>query len=97
MSKTYYVYLLLCSDETYYTGFTSNIDMRLMQHQTSYYKGSYTSSRLPVELVWYELFSDPYSAIDWEKRIKSWSKVKKKALINGEFEKLPGLSKKKFN
>jgi putative endonuclease len=51
-------------------------------------KGTYTSTRLPVTLVWLETFSDPNQAIMVEKQIKGWSRRKKEALINEEWDKL---------
>uniref|UniRef100_UPI00404B066F GIY-YIG nuclease family protein n=1 Tax=Gelidibacter sp. TaxID=2018083 RepID=UPI00404B066F len=95
--KVYYVYILKCSDDTYYTGFTSNLEKRLIEHQSGFYKESYTHSRRPVVLVFYAEFTDPNIAIQTEKQIKKWSKAKKEAAINNEFEKLPNLSKKKFD
>lgn len=95
--KTYYVYILSCSDNTYYTGFTSNLPQRLEDHQHRKYLNSYTASRQPVALVFYCTFSEASMAIAAEKQIKKWSQAKKKALINGEYEKLPNLAKKKFN
>jgi putative endonuclease len=92
--KSYYVYILKCNDGKYYTGVTSNIDKRYAQHQSSFYKDSYTSKRLPVELVFYAEFSIPGIAIEKEKQIKKWSKAKEEALINNE--DLPNLAKKKF-
>ncbi|MFL1012251.1 GIY-YIG nuclease family protein [Flavisericum labens] len=94
--KIYYVYILKCSDGSYYTGFTSNLENRFVEHQMGKHKDSYTSTRRPVELVFYAEFTDPNLAIQAEKQIKKWSKVKKEALINNEFDKLPNLSKKKF-
>ncbi|MEZ4793523.1 MAG: GIY-YIG nuclease family protein [Gelidibacter sp.] len=94
--KFYYVYILKCSDDTYYTGFTSNLEQRLTEHQSGKHRDSYTYSRRPVTLEFYQEFVDPNQAIMIEKQIKKWSKVKKEALINGEFEKLPNLAKKKF-
>ena len=94
--KIYYVYILKCADDTYYTGITSNIDKRYAQHQSSYYEDSCTSKRLPVDLVFYAEFSMPGIAIEKEKQIKRWSKAKKEALINDKFEDLPNLAKKKF-
>ncbi len=95
--KTYYVYILKCSDGTYYTGFTSNLEKRFVEHQTGRHKDSYTYSRRPLNLVFYAEFTDPNKAIAAEKQIKKWSKTKKEALINNEFEKLPNLSKKNFS
>ena len=95
--KTYYVYILHCSDDTYYTGFTSNLERRLIEHQSGKHLDSYTYSRRPLTLVFYAEFTDPNIGIETEKQIKSWSKAKKEALINNEFDKLPNLAKKKFN
>ena len=90
--KTYYVYILLCSDSSYYTGITNNIDKRIKEHNHSLNKTSYTYSRRPVKLVYKESFQSPNDAILWEKRIKGWSRKKKEALINGDFEELKRLS-----
>ena len=95
--KTYYVYILSCSDGSYYTGVTSNLTQRLEDHQHRKHLNSYTSSRLPVELVYYCTFTEITMAISTEKQIKKWSKAKKEALINEEYDKLPNLAKKKFN
>ncbi len=94
--KLYYVYILECSDGTYYTGFTSDLEHRYMQHQAGAYFDSYTYSRRPVVLVFYTAFTDPNLAIQTEKQIKKWSKAKKEAAIHNMFEKLPNLSKKRF-
>ncbi|WP_300021909.1 GIY-YIG nuclease family protein [uncultured Maribacter sp.] len=93
---TYYVYILECADSSFYTGITSNLTQRLESHQSGKYKDSYTTKRRPVNLVYYCEFTDPNLAIETEKRIKKWSKAKKKALIAGGHEKLQNLSKKKF-
>jgi putative endonuclease len=95
--KTYFVYILNCSDNTFYTGITSNLTKRLIEHKKGIYNGSYTSTRRPVSLVFYAEFTDVNMSIDAEKQIKKWSKAKKQALIDGEFDKLPNLAKKKFN
>ena len=94
--EIYYVYILLCADKTYYTGITSDLTDRLFKHQHKKYTKSYTSSRLPVTLVFHCEFTDPDLAISTEKQIKKWSRAKKAALINGEYDKLPNLAKKKF-
>ena len=95
--KKSYVYILLCSDETYYTGVTSNLDNRIQEHQSGKHPKSYTYNRRPVKLVYYAEFTDIRIAISTEKQIKKWSRLKKEALINNEYEKLPNLSRKKFN
>ncbi|MEN8928258.1 MAG: GIY-YIG nuclease family protein [Flavobacteriales bacterium] len=94
--KKYYVYILKCSDETYYVGITSRINERIIEHQTGFHPESYTNSRRPVELVFYSEFSDVRVAISREKQIKRWSRLKKEALINGEYDELVNLAKKSF-
>ena len=95
--KTYYVYILKCSDKTYYTGITSQPFKRLNEHNSGKHFGSYTYYRRPVELVYYCEFTNVELAIEMEKQLKKWSRSKKEALINNKFEKLPNLSKKDFN
>jgi len=95
--KIHVVYILKCSDNTYYTGITSNLSKRLIEHKSGKHKDSYTYNRRPFILEFYAEFTNVDLAIDTEKQIKKWSRAKKQALINGEFEKLPNLSKKKFN
>jgi len=94
--KIYYVYILKCSDKTYYTRFTSDLEKRIIEHQEGKHLESYTYKRRPLKLVFYAEFTNVGFAIDTEKQIKKWSKVKKEALINDEYEKLPNLAKKKF-
>lgn len=92
----FYVYILECSDQTYYTGITNNVDKRVNEHQLGLHPGSYTYDRRPVELVYYETFTDPDTAIAFEKKIKKWSHAKKKALIEANYHLLPSLAKKKI-
>lgn len=93
---SYYVYILLCSDGTYYTGVTNNLKRRIQEHKSGNNKDSYTSNRLPVELKFHAPFNDITQAISFEKKIKKWSKAKKEALISGAWDKFPNLAKKKF-
>ena len=95
--KVYYVYILKCSDKTFYTGITSNLDKRMIEHNTGKHKDSYTFNRRPLTLEFYAEFTNVDIAIETEKQIKKWSHAKKQAMINSEFEKLPNLSKKKFS
>lgn len=67
----WHVYLLKCSDGTYYTGCTNNIDERMKRHNRR--EVLYTSTRLPFELVTYIVFTDKYKAYDFEKYLKSGS------------------------
>ena len=86
------VYILLCADDTYYTGVTSDLNRRIARHEVGYFEGSYTSTRLPVKLLWGNYFQSNLEAIAWEKKIKKWSKAKKEALIRGDFDSLRNLS-----
>jgi putative endonuclease len=88
---TGYMYILKCSNDSYYTGSTQNLDVRLKQHQNG--KGAnHTKKHLPVELVYWEEYKRIDSAFYREKQIQGWSRLKKEALINGELELLPKLS-----
>ena len=76
-----YTYILICSDGSYYTGSTKNIDTRLMQHQAGE-GANYTRKRLPIKLVYYEDYTRIDQAFYREKQIQGWSRKKKEALIN---------------
>jgi len=89
----YFVYILKCSDNSYYTGVTSDFEKRIYEHQNGLIADCYTLSRRPVVLALLEEFSDIRDAIDREKQIKRWSRKKKEALIAKDFEKLKYYSK----
>jgi putative endonuclease len=91
--KLYFVYILKCNDDSFYTGFTNNLDRRLYEHNAGLSKDSYTCDKRPVELVWYEMFTEPTQAILIEKKIKGWSRRKKQALIDEDWDKLVKYSK----
>jgi len=86
-----WVYILQCSDGSYYTGKTQNLELRIAQHQNGTYKG-YTSERLPIELVYVQEFPTYNEAIQAERQIKGWSRAKKEALIKSDFKLLHELS-----
>ena len=92
--KNYFVYILECSDKSYYTGVTNNLEKRLAEHQSGDIHG-YTSTRLPVKLVYSASFNDINEAIKFEKQLKGWSRKKKEALMRGDFDALVSLSKGK--
>jgi putative endonuclease len=96
LMKIYYVYILECSDGTFYTGITSNLERRIIEHISGIDQNSYTFKRRPINLKFYAEFTEPSRAIETEKQIKKWSKDKKIALINNKFEDLKNLAKKKF-
>jgi putative endonuclease len=87
-----YLYILKCTDGSYYTGSTRSIESRLDQHHLG--KGSqYTSTRLPVELVCLEEYERIDEAYAREKQVQGWNRRKKEALIKSEYNTLPVLSK----
>jgi len=91
--KTYFVYILKCSDNSYYTGFTNNIERRFNEHEKGLNKECYTFNKRPLLLEWFETFNDVLDAIAIEKKIKGWSRRKKEALINQDWDKLVEYSK----
>ncbi|MBT5337919.1 GIY-YIG nuclease family protein [Candidatus Falkowbacteria bacterium] len=86
--KTYFTYILKCSDGSFYTGITNDLDARLSGHQRGLNSKSYTYSRRPVKLVYSNDFYDVNEAISLEKQIKGWSRRKKIALIEGRIDDL---------
>ncbi len=76
-----YVYILKCSDNTLYTGWTNDLEKRLLTHNNG--KGAkYTRGRLPVEIIYHEKFQDKSSALKREHEIKKLSRTEKLSLIN---------------
>jgi predicted GIY-YIG superfamily endonuclease len=90
----FYVYMLKCNDDAYYVGHTDNIENRIAQHNAGL--SSYTSIRLPIKLVFIELFQTRDEAFIIERKVKSWSRKKKEALIDQNWSKLNTHAKKKF-
>ena len=75
--KYYYVYILKCNDDSYYTGVTNDIEKRLGEHNSDHSVTAYTYKRRPVQLVYCQQFNDIKQAIELEKQIKGWSRKKK--------------------
>ena len=92
---TFYVYMLHCSDHSYYIGHTDNLEKRLEQHQQGSINQSYTFRRRPVTLVHQETFNTREEALSAERQLKGWSRAKKKALIRGDWEEIKHLSNMK--
>lgn len=90
--KELFVYILKCSDQSYYVELTNNVNKRFEEHSLGLHVHSYTHSKRPLELMWFNKFSSELEAIEWEKKIKNWTRKKKEALINGNFELLKNLS-----
>jgi putative endonuclease len=87
----FWVYILRCSDGSYYTGHTDNLEKRIAEHKSGEIPG-YTSTRRPVELVFEEVFQSRDEALASELRIKGWSRKKKEALIRGDWAEVRRLA-----
>lgn len=84
---TFWAYILRCSDGSYYTGHTEDLDVRIHQHQTGALKG-YTHDKRPVELMWSQNFDTRDDAFTAEIQVKRWSRAKKESLISGQYGRL---------
>ncbi|WP_152286669.1 GIY-YIG nuclease family protein [Flavicella marina] len=87
-----YMYILLCSNGSYYTGSTRNLDKRLMEHDNGN-GANHTKKFPPVKLLYYEEYDRIDIAFYGEKQIQKWSRKKKEALIKGDLEELIEYSK----
>jgi putative endonuclease len=95
MSEGAWLYILKCSDGSYYIGTTrTSLEIRVAQHNTGAFEG-YTLTRRPVELIFSQWFDQITDAIENERKLKKWSRAKKEAFIRGDFESLRQLAKRK--
>ncbi len=90
-----YMYILECSDGSYYTGSTKHLELRVQQHQAGE-GANHTAEHLPVKLLYYEEYDRIDHAFYREQQIKKWNRKKKEALINGDVSLLSELAKKVF-
>ena len=95
MRNIYTVYILRCADGSYYTGMTSTVEDRMLQHHQGIHKDAYTASRCPLSLVYTAEFQEVFDAIAWERQIKRWSRKKKEALIHNDSNTLHFLSQRR--
>ena len=87
-----FMYILQCSDGSFYTGSTWDLDARLYEHQNGI-GANYTKKRLPVQLIYFEYYDRIADAFYREKQIQGWSRRKKIALIQDKPELLVEYSK----
>ena len=90
---SFWVYILRCADNSYYTGHTDNLEGRIAKHQTGETQG-YTSTRLPVKLVFSEQFPTREEALTCERQIKGWGRNKKEALMRGDWAEVSRLARR---
>jgi putative endonuclease len=76
----HYVYVLRCADDSLYTGYTTDVERRVAEHDAG--EGAkYTRGRTPVELVHVESFDSQSAAMSREYEIKQWSRRRKQRLV----------------
>jgi putative endonuclease len=90
-----HTYIVECADGSFYVGSTWDLDRRLWQHNTPDQGPIYTRQRRPVRLAWSAYFGSIEQAFQYEKQVQGWSRKKREALIRGDFEGLPALSRRK--
>ena len=86
------MYILICSNGNYYIGSTTDLSVRMMEHQKGI-GAHFTNKHLPVELIYYEECPRIEDAFQREKQIQGWSRKKKEALMKRQKEELIKLSK----
>jgi putative endonuclease len=77
----YFVYILLCSDKTMYTGITTNLERRVKEHNNSKLGAKYTKPRRPVKLIYSKEFTNRSESSKEEARIKRLSRKEKTNLV----------------
>jgi predicted GIY-YIG superfamily endonuclease len=90
---SFWVYILRCNDGSYYTGHTDDLELRLANHSSGEL-GGYTSTRLPIKLVFSEQFPTREKALASEQRIKGWSRKKKEAMMRGDWSEVSRLARR---
>ena len=78
----WYVYIVECADGSLYTGITTDVNRRLLEHNYSFKAAKYTRSRRPVRMIWTKEVSNRSEASKEEYRIKRLSRKNKLKLIN---------------
>ncbi len=89
----FYIYILHCSDNSYYTGHTDNLEKRIAEHKSGTIPSCYIFKRRPLTLVFSQEFSTREEALASEQQIKGWSRKKKEAMIRGDWEEVSRLAK----
>ncbi|MCX6075049.1 MAG: GIY-YIG nuclease family protein [Campylobacterales bacterium] len=89
----FYIYILHCSDNSYYTGHTDNLEKRISEHTSGAIPSCYTFKRRPLTLIFSQEFGTREEALASEQQIKRWSRKKKEAMIRGDWEDVSRLAK----
>jgi predicted GIY-YIG superfamily endonuclease len=88
----FWVYILRCSDGSYYTGHTDNLKKRIGEHKAGAILSCYTFKRRPIEAVFSQEFSTREQALSSEQQIKGWSRKKKEAMMRGDWAEVSRLA-----
>ena len=86
--EQYFVYILRCSNDSFYIGLTNDLIKRFQEHEEGKYATCYTFKRRPLKLVYYETIPFLKEAVERETQLKKWSRKKKEALIKRDYHKL---------
>ena len=87
----WFVYILACSNNSYYVGHTNDLSARFTRHQKGQ-GAKHTAQNRPATILYHESFPNELAAIRRERQLKHWSRAKKEALIAGDKERLRALS-----
>ena len=91
--RSAWMYIVECTDGSYYTGSTDDLEGRLWQHNETEFGAKHTRRRRPVKLVYSEEYGNIAEAYAREREVHGWSRAKKIALIERRFGDLPQLSR----
>jgi putative endonuclease len=94
---SFWVYILRCTDGSYYTGHTDNLETHLGQHSAGVLPNCYTFNRRPLELVFLQEFVTREEALTSEQQIKGWSRKKKEAMMRGDWAEVSRLARSSFD
>lgn len=93
-AMSWFVYILICADNSYYVGHARDLAQRVSEHNVG--QGAlHTRLRRPVKLVYSEPCLDQKTAMGRERQIKKWSRAKKQALIHADFKRLHDLARRR--
>jgi putative endonuclease len=91
----FWIYMIRCSDDSFYVGHTDNFEKRIAQHRQGSIVTCYTFRRRPVVLVFAQDFPTREEALAMERRVKGWRRVKKFALCRGDWAEISRLGKRR--
>ena len=91
-NDSFWLYILKCVDQSYYTGHTDSLEARLAQHESGAISNCYTATRRPVELVYAVAFVSREEALTAERQVKGWSRRKKEAMMRDDWQMVSRLA-----